>query len=105
MEVGGKGLGGHLDQEPVSGEFQGQGVIVGAVGAHGDAEAGVVAAVAVHEGELHQLPDPGVVQVVIAAVSGVDPGLNPLGVDVAGAGSSKIGLVLALLARYSSSVK
>ena len=96
VEVGGKGLVGHLDLYALIGELQGQGVVVRLVGAHGHAEAGVVPAVAVHDGELHQIAHPLVVQVLIAAVAGVDLGLNLLGVDVAGTGQDEDGLVGAL---------
>ena len=61
LEVGSQGLIGHLDQKPVMGELQSQGIIVGAVGAHGYTEAGVIAAVTIHDSELYQFPDPCVV--------------------------------------------
>lgn len=89
LEVGKKGLIGHLNQKPIIGELQGQGVIVGAVGTHGYTKASVVAAVTVHNSELYQFPDPGVVQIIITAVAGIDAGLNPLGVDVTGAGQQQ----------------
>ena len=96
LKIAGKGIVGHLYLHAVGGELQGQGVVVGLVGAHGDAEAGVIPAVALHHGELHQIPYPLVVQILISAVAGVDLGLDVLGVDVAGPGQDENGLLLGL---------
>ena len=96
LEVGGERLVGHLNLHALVGELQGQGIVVGLVGAHGHAEAGVVAAVALHQGEFDLLPHPLIIEIRIAAVARVDLRLHMLGVDVAGAGQNQDGLLGAL---------
>lgn len=96
LKIRGQGLVGHLDQKSFGGKLQRQSLIIRAISAHGYAKTSVISTIAIHDSKLHQFPDSGVIQVIIATITGIDAGLDALSVDVAGTSQQQDGLCLGL---------